>query len=59
MRSRLEVEMSGLKDFKQSDLLYYKSHLIFSVVDELAHHPAIVAAVQDALCSRDLLLDYT
>ena len=56
MRSRLVVELSGVKDFKKSDLLYYKSHLVFGVVDELARHPAIVAAAQDALCSRDLIL---
>ena len=56
MRLRLGVELSGAKDFKRSDLLYYKSHLVFGVVDELARHPAIVAAAQDALGSRDLLL---
>eukprot|EP01045_Picozoa_sp_COSAG04_P049860 COSAG04_NODE_19876_length_406_cov_0.820847_1_plen_99_part_10 len=37
--------------------MYYKAHLVFSVVDRLARHPAVVRAAQRALgTNEDLLL---
>lgn len=55
--SRLLRETSSQTDFTRSDLLYYKSHLVFSTVDLLARHPAIVQAAQAALGgANDLLL---
>ena len=59
LRSQLLVETSGLlsRDFTKSDLMYYKAHLIFSAVDRLARHPAVVRAAQRALgTNEDLLL---
>ena len=59
LRSQLLVETSGLlsRDFTKSDLMYYKAHLIFSAVDRLARHPAVVRAAQQALgTDEDLLL---
>ena len=59
LRSQLLVETSGLlsRDFTTSDLMYYKAHLIFSAVDRLARHPAVVRAAQRALgTDEDLLL---
>jgi len=59
-RAALLRELSGLQgrdgDFAQNDLMYYKSHLVFSAVDTLARHPTIVRAAQEALGSEDLLL---
>ena len=56
--SRLLAETSGLtsRDFKRSDLLYYKAHLMFSAVDSLSRHPTIIKAAQEALGSKDVLL---
>ncbi len=58
LREQLLAETSGVQQpgFLGSDLLYYKAHLIFSVVDTLARHPAVVSAVQRALGSEDVLL---
>ena len=58
LREQLLAETSGVLQagFLGSDLLYYKAHLIFSVVDTLARHPAVVSAVQRALGSEDVLL---
>jgi hypothetical protein len=58
LREQLLAETSGVLQagFLGSDLLYYKAHLIFSVVDTLARHPAVVSAVQQALGSEDVLL---
>jgi hypothetical protein len=42
--------------FGQSDLLYYKSHLVFPSVNTLARHPAIVRAAAAALGTDDILL---
>ena len=56
--TQLLAETSGVVQdgFSGSDLLYYKAHLIFPVVDTLARHPAVVSAVQRALGSDDILL---
>lgn len=56
LRARLLLETSSQADFAGSDLLYYKSHLVFSVVDALARHPAIVNAARAALGGVDELL---
>lgn len=59
LKSRLLLEMSRLESgetFKSSDLTYYKAHLVFSTVDTLARHPAVVQAAQEALGTDDLLL---
>lgn len=59
LRKRLLAETSGLegpRDFARNDLVYYKSHLVFSAVDVLARHPLVVQAAQQALGTKDLLL---
>ena len=57
-RSRLYEETSALghRDFRQSDFLYYKAHLVSNTIFSLACHPAVVGAAKEALGSDDLLL---
>jgi len=50
------LDQIGEKSFKDNELMYYKSHLVFSVVNELARNPGILAHVSTILASEDLLL---
>ena len=56
LRTDLVTAISGRGGFANSDLLYYKAHLMFSAVDALARHPTIIHAAQSALATDDLLL---
>jgi len=49
-------EVGDPSHFKDNELMYYKSHLVFSVVDKLARHPGILARVSKILGSSDVLL---
>jgi len=50
-----DIDRSG-GSFKSNDALYYKAHLIFDVVDELARMSTIVDHVKQVLESEDILL---
>ena len=62
LRETLALEMSGIDssnsntDFATNDLLYYKSHFIFTAVNKLARHPTIMNFAKKALGTEDLLL---
>lgn len=51
-----DARRSGGGAFKANDHLYYKAHLIFDAVDELARMPSIVETARSLLQSDDLLL---
>jgi hypothetical protein len=51
-----DARRSGGGAFKANDHLYYKAHLIFDAVDELARLPSIVETVRGLLQSDDVLL---
>lgn len=53
---RLVSQIGNTKRFKENELMYYKSHLVFGVVNELARNQAILAHVSTILDSKDLLL---
>lgn len=56
LKARLLAETAFEASFATSDLMYYKSHLVFSAVDALARNPKVVKAAQQALGTQDLLL---
>ena len=51
-----DARRSGGGAFKANDHLYYKAHLIFDAVDELARLPLIVETVRSLLQSDEVLL---
>ena len=51
-----DARRSGGGAFKANDHLYYKAHLIFDAVDELARMPSIVETVRRLLQSDNILL---
>jgi len=54
--NRLLDKIGDLTKFKKDDRMYYKSNLVFSEVNELAHHPAVLEHVSTILGCKDLLL---